>query len=255
MPSVSVILPTRNRPEFLLEALATVAYQTHPEMELVLVRDGGTPLDDAANALLTKLEFPYILVERDDPPEGLAQARDNGIARARGDAYAFLDDDDLWDRGHVKQLADELDRDFEAAVVYSDARIVEESSRAERILAVDFNFTVFGRDSFIPPSSFATRRETFEQFGPFDPQMVFSEDWDWLLRVARGGGKIARVRGVSTTIRIHSGGLSALLPERLAERQRYLDELSRRHRVGPIKPKTFWEVAGDLCPDGNASKL
>lgn len=254
MPSVSVVLPTRNRPQFLLEALATVAYQTHPEMELVLVRDGGAPLDPAAHALLAKLEFPYILVERDDPPEGLAQARDNGIARARGDAFAFLDDDDLWERGHVKQLADVLDRDPEAAVVYSDARIVEESTGAKRILAVDFDFSVFGHDSFIPPSSFAARRETFEQFGLFDPKMAFSEDWDWLLRVARGGGKFERVRGVSATIRIHSGGLSALLPDRLAERQRYLDELSRRHGVGPIQPKTFWEVAGDLCPDGSASK-
>jgi len=84
--------------------------------------------------------------------------------------------------------------------------------------------------------------------------MAYSEDWDWLLRVARGGGKIARVRGVSTTIRIHSGGLSALLPDRLAERQRYLDEISRRHGLGPIQPKTFWEVAGTLCPDSNASR-
>jgi GT2 family glycosyltransferase len=255
MASISVILPTRNRPEFLMEALQSVARQTHLELELVLVRDGGTPLNDATRLFLAELEFPYILVERDDPPEGLAQARDNGIAAARGDAFAFLDDDDLWDTRHLKQLSEVLDRNAEAAVVYSDARIVEESSGATRILAVEFNLAVFGRDSFIPPSSFVARRSTFEEFGLFDPKMAYSEDWDWFLRVARSGGKIVRAPGISATIRIHSGGLSALLPERLAERQRSLNELSRRHKVGPIEPKTFWEVAGTLCPDGNASRL
>jgi len=252
--SVSVVLPTRNRPEFLLEALASVATQSHLEMELVLVRDGGTPIQDAARELLAKLEFPFTLVERDDPPEGLALARDRGIERARGDAIAFLDDDDLWERGHVKQLADALDRDTDTLVAYSDARIVEIEGGDQRLLAVDFNLPLFGRDGFIPPSSFAARREAFDQFGIFDPKMAYSEDWDWLLRVAHGGGKIARVRGVSTTVRIHAGGLSALTPDRIAERQRCLDELSRRHGLGPIEPKTFWEVAGTLCPDGNASR-
>ena len=117
MASISVVLPTRNRPAFLREALATVAAQSHLEMELVLVRDGGTPLDDEARGFLATLEFPYILVERDDPPEGLALARDRGIERARGDAIAFLDDDDLWERGHVKQLADALQSEPELTAI------------------------------------------------------------------------------------------------------------------------------------------
>jgi len=141
--SISVVLPTRNRPQFLLEALGTVAYQTHLEMELVLVRDGGSPIDESARTLLEKLEFPFTLVERDDPPEGLALARDRGIERARGDAIAFLDDDDLWERGHLKQLAAALDRDPEASVVYSDARILDESSGGQRMIAIDFNLRLF----------------------------------------------------------------------------------------------------------------
>ena len=253
MASVSVVLPTRNRPDLVLEAIRSVARQTHPEMELILVRDGGEALSPAVHEALARLEFPAVLIERDDPPEGLARARNRGVERARGDAVAFLDDDDLWEPQHVAQLAAALDRDPEAMVAYSDAMVWEEQSGGSRLLAVDFDLGVFGRDSFIPPSAFAARKVAFERFGPFDPEMSYSEDWDWLLRVARGGAMIVRAPGATVTVRIHPGGMSQLVPERIRERQRTLDLLSGRHALGPLTPKTFWEVAGDLCPGGSAS--
>ena len=253
MPSVSVVLPTRDRPALLLEAIASVARQTHLEMELILVRDGGTPLGDAVRAALDELEFPATVLEHEDPPEGAARSRNRGVEKARGDAVAFLDDDDRWEPGHLKQLADALGRDAEATVVYSDVRVVREPDGAERLLFADWNAETFGRNGFIPPSAFLARRAAFETFGGFDPALTYSEDWDWLLRVARGGGKLIRVRGVSTTVRIHAGGLSQLTPERMAERQRCLDELSARYKLPPIEPKTFWEVAETLCPDPSAS--
>ena len=238
----------------LVEALRSVAKQTHLELELVLVRDGGEPLSDEARQELERLEFPHRLLERDDPPLGLARSRNLGIAEARADAVAFLDDDDLWEPGHLKQLSEQLDRDPDADVVYSDARIWKESTGETRVLAIPFDRAVFGRDSFIPPSTFAARRSAFEDHGPFDTEIPYSEDWDWLLRVVRGGGKIVRARGVTATIRIHSGGLSHLAPERMAERRRSLEMIASRHKLAPIEPKTFWDVAQDLCPDGNASK-
>ncbi|HEX5031173.1 MAG TPA: glycosyltransferase family 2 protein [Tepidiformaceae bacterium] len=244
MASVSVVLPTRDRPEFLLEALGTVARQTHLEIELVLVRDGGAPLSDEARAAVDALEFPALLEERADG-EGLAQARNRGLARARADVVAFLDDDDLWEPDHVKRLADAFDRDVETVVAYSDAWVVGEDG-GTRTLAVPFDLGVFGRNGFIPPSAFAARRSAFAEYGEFDASMPYSEDWDWLLRVAHRGGKIVRVPGATATIRIHGGGLSQVKPERLAERQRCLDLLSSRYGLGPIQPKTFWDVAGDL---------
>jgi GT2 family glycosyltransferase len=241
--SVSVVLPTRDRPGFLLEALGTIARQTHLEMELVLVRDGGAPFSDEVRAAVDRLEFPAIFEERDEG-EGLAQARNRGIARARADVVAFLDDDDLWEPDHVKRLAAAFDRDLETVVAYSDATVERDGDR--RVLAAPFDLAVFGRNGFIPPSAFAARRSAFAEYGEFDATMSYSEDWDWLLRVAHRGGKIVRVPGATATIRIHDGGLSQPKPERLAERQRCLDLLSSRYGLGRIEPKTFWDVAGDI---------
>lgn len=253
MPSVSIVLPTRDRPDALARALDRVARQTHAEVELILVRDGGEPIGAAAERLLRKVPFPAVRIEHDGEGEGAARARNRGVAAARGEAIAFLDDDDLWEPDHVTRLAGALAAEAEVDVVYSDARIVETATDRSLTLAQEFDLAVFGRDGFIPPSAMAARRATFDRFGVFDAALPYSEDWDWLLRVARAGGRLARVPGVTTTVRIHPGGLSALVPERLAERRRCLEELSRRHHLPPLQPKTFWEVAETLCHDANAS--
>jgi GT2 family glycosyltransferase len=90
----------------------------------------------------------------------------------------------------------------------------------------------------------AARREAFERFGAFDPDFTLSEDWEWLIRVARGGGVVRRVPGATSTIRIHAGGLSALGGDVLEARRRTLARLAERYALPPIEPKTFWEVAG-----------
>jgi len=244
--SVSILLPTRDRPDFLLEALSSVARQTHPELELILVRDGGAPFDDAVRAAVSGLPFPTVWVEHDGDPEGAAVTRNRGLERARGDAVAFLDDDDLWEPDHAAALARALDDDPDDDVVYSDALIERMDTSETRRLGRDFNPGVFVRDGFIPPSAMAARRSAFERFGAFDPDFNLSEDWEWLIRVARAGGRLKRVRGESATIRIHAGGISALTPERLAERRAVLARLAERYSLPPIEPKTFWEVAASV---------
>ena len=254
----------------LVDALRGVARQTHLELELIVVRDGGEPLSEAVRAELDRLEFPARVLEHDDPPHGLAASRNAGIDEARADAIAFLDDDDFWEPEHVKRLSDVLDRNADADVAYSDARVWLEPVAASGeaipgpeqvgagvgetiVIAQPFDRAVFQRDSFIPPSAMAARRSAFEDHGRFDTEIPYSEDWDWLLRVVRGGGHIVRSAAVTATIRIHSGGLSQLTPERMAERKRSLEMIAKRYRLAPLVPKTFWEVARDLCPGPNAS--
>jgi O-antigen biosynthesis protein len=248
VPSVSIVMLTRNRPAYLPHAIRSAGAQTHPELELVLVRDGGDPLDDASRQAVEALEFPAVLVEREGPAEGVARSRNEAIASARADAVAILDDDDLWEPSHVAHLAALLDRDPRVDVAYADARVRREDTGAERVIARDFDLAVLSRDDYIPPSAMLIRRAAFERFGLFDPDLACSEDWDWLMRVARGGGVIARSPGVTVTIRIHPGAHSALQLSRLEERRQCLDVLRERYALPPLAPKTFWEVAETVCP-------
>lgn len=249
MPSVSIVLLTRGRPAYLPTAIRSAGAQTHAELELVLYQDGGDPmLDPDSFAALELLEFPVIHAGHKDPSEGVARSRNAAIALARGEAIAILDDDDRWEPSHVAHLAALLDRDPKVDVAYSDARLLREEDRAERVIARDFDLGIFSRDDYLPPSTMLIRRSAFERFGLFDPAFTYSEDWDWLLRVAKEQGVIARSPGVTASILIHAGAHTAPDPHRLEERRRCLELLRERHGLPPLVPKTYWEVAETVCP-------
>lgn len=251
MPSVSIVILTRNRPAYLPHAIRSAGAQTHPELELVLVRDGGEPLDAASLAALEGLEFPYQLVEHEGDAQGVARSRNAGIQAARAEGAAILDDDDLWEPSHVAHLAALLDRDPKVDVAYSDARIRLEDTGEERVIAREFDRGVMGRDDYIAPSTMLIRRSAIERFGLFDTELTCSEDWDWLLQVSGKGGVIARSPGVTATVLIHAGAHSALQLSRLEERKRCLDLIAKRHGLQPLVPKTFWEVAEAVAVHGS----
>ena len=92
-PLISVIIPTYNRAQTLLKALATVAQQTFADYEIIIVDDGGT--DDTEDRVKDRYgeRIAYIKKQQN---AGLSAARNTGIREARGTYIALLDDDDEW---------------------------------------------------------------------------------------------------------------------------------------------------------------
>jgi len=89
-PLVSVIVPTRNRPEQLDAALESVTGQTYPHLEAIVVDDASTPPARPATRDLR------VSVTRLAAARGVAHARNEGLRRARGGLICFLDDDDAF---------------------------------------------------------------------------------------------------------------------------------------------------------------
>jgi len=88
---VSVIIPTYNRADYLVEALASVRAQTYAHRQVIVVDDGST--DDTARRVA---EFGGVEYYRQEN-SGQGTARNLGLGRARGEFVASLDSDDLWD--------------------------------------------------------------------------------------------------------------------------------------------------------------
>jgi glycosyltransferase involved in cell wall biosynthesis len=107
MTPISVILATRNRPALFAEALASVAAQTSPATEIIVVDDGSAEIHRPAYqtivAATERVRF-FSLIPR---PRGHGQsyALNFGAAQATGDYLCFLDDDDCWtDAGHLARV-------------------------------------------------------------------------------------------------------------------------------------------------------
>jgi len=90
---ISVVIPTHNRPELLLEAVESIARQSYPAFEIIVVDDGSQPPVDAES--LRKDFGSRIRVIRNEQPMKLTYARNQGVQAARGEVVTQLDDDDI----------------------------------------------------------------------------------------------------------------------------------------------------------------
>lgn len=112
-PSVSVLLATR-RPQFLGHALAQIAAQRYPDLEVVLVAH-SPEVAAAAPALLAASGLTYVLVPV-SPQAVLGAALNAGVAAASGRVLTKMDDDDVYGPHHIA--------DSVAALRYSGAVVV-----------------------------------------------------------------------------------------------------------------------------------
>lgn len=186
-PLVSVVVRTRDRPELLAEALASLARSTWRRLEVVLVNDGGAPP-------FVPADFPLAVVAVDlQPNRGRAGAANAGIAAAHGDYVTFLDDDDLVEPEHFELLVG-LARGAGVRVGYSDAAVgvyrpggPSGWQEVERRLPYsrDFDPELLLLDNYIPFHTLIFEKALVQEVGPLDESLPFFEDWDFLIRLAQ----------------------------------------------------------------------
>ncbi len=185
-PKISVIVRTRDRPELLAEALASLAANSYAQAEIVLVNDGG-----ATPAVPADFPLPVEVVDL-DPNRGRAAAANAGIAAVAGDYVTFLDDDDLAEPEHLATLAG-LVQAAGVRVAYTDAAVGiyeldgETGWRCtERRIPYsrDFDPELLLFDNYIPFNTLLIERRLFDQAGELDETLPFFEDWDYLIRLA-----------------------------------------------------------------------
>ena len=87
---VSVIIPTLNRADLVMQAIQTVRQQTWPHVQIIVVDNGSS---DATVSLVSQLPDVTLLHQ---PKRGQAAARNLGLSLARGEFICTLDSDDLW---------------------------------------------------------------------------------------------------------------------------------------------------------------
>ncbi|MBL4899048.1 MAG: glycosyltransferase family 2 protein [Colwellia sp.] len=115
-PKVSVIIPTYNRNELVLDAIDSVLEQTFQNFEIIIVDDGST---DDTKTHIDKYQkkdtrIKYIFQEN----QGVSIARNTGIDAAQGQYIAFLDSDDRFLIDKLERQVLILDKHLDVGLIY-----------------------------------------------------------------------------------------------------------------------------------------
>jgi glycosyltransferase involved in cell wall biosynthesis len=188
--SVSVIIPSFNRPQLTLRAVRSVLAQTWKDFEIIVIDDGSRsdqifPIELIDDQRVRMIRHPANL--------GVSAARNTGVKESGYPLIAFLDSDDRWLPDKLARQIATYEKHGSAAntLVYSsyyneqgNRRTIYPLTSWKRNQALsDFIFLDYGS---IHTSTWLTSRALLKQF-PFDVHLSQCEDWDLLLRMEAAG--------------------------------------------------------------------
>ena len=189
-PLVSVIIPTYNRRQIVLDAIKSVIRQTYDEIELIVVDDGSSQKPELSMSELDEkemVEYEYIQHEQN---KGANAARNTGIQAASGDLVAFLDDDDYWEDEKIKRQVDVFqEANQDVGVVYTGQRFVNETGKTTslRISTTEGKITkdLIRGEPVNPFSTIMVRPEIIDKAGLPDERFPSWQDREWYFRLSR----------------------------------------------------------------------
>jgi len=214
-PRVSVVIPTYNRQDLVVEAIESVLAQTYTGFEVIVVDDGST--DETA----ARIE-PYLdrVNYRTQENRGVAAARNTGIRLAQGEFVCFLDSDDLWEPAKLETQLRFADAHPEYALISTEIQGFDADHKAmgkNKAAMYDIrNGDVAERllfGNWIQTSTVMLRRKCLDEVGWFDEDIgQFGEDWLLWMRVA-SRFPIYFLPQPLVSYRFHHGRLTLYQPE------------------------------------------
>jgi glycosyltransferase involved in cell wall biosynthesis len=198
-PSVTVIVPTRNRAHLLETALRSLLAQDYPadRYEVVVVDDGST---DGTSSFVEGMardgtRARLVLVRQSHKNQNTA--RNRGIAEADNDLLAFLDDDELAPPDWLSRLMDGALRHPEAGCVGGPYRVRFDGvppRLCARCWPGEGAFDRGGSEgpiSDVAGGNMLIRREAIARAGMFDESLQgHGDETEWMIRYGRAGGTI-----------------------------------------------------------------
>ncbi len=187
-PQVSVVIPTHNRPALLRRALDSVFAQTFGDYEVIVVDDGDRPRAQEVIAQYADRENLVYLETKKN--EGGPVARNMGIAHARGEYIAFLDDDDEWLPEKLQSQVDAFrNAPPDTSIVFSGVMAVDARgnvlyARLPGSEGVMRPFERLLKKCFIWTSALMLRRAYALQGFVFDETLKKNQEWDLELRLS-----------------------------------------------------------------------
>ena len=207
VPAVSIIIPAYKHASFIVETIDSVLCQSFRDFEIIVVNDGSP--DDTEDVLRTYIEQRLIRYIRQEN-QGVATARNRGLASATGEFIAFLDDDDTWPPDKLEWQVRCLEQSAAVLVAgnlrahgTADKDWGRDVGTHARLGLADF----FKTNPFGSPGQTLIRRSALEQVGGFDPAIWGVDDLDLWMRLS-SVGEIRKYDRLALFYRVHDANAS-----------------------------------------------
>ncbi|MBS0547254.1 MAG: glycosyltransferase [Proteobacteria bacterium] len=211
--TLSVVIPARNAEETLGEALDSLLRQTRGDWQAIVVDDGSADGTARVAREYANRDRRIRLLSDGRPAEGVAAARNRGIATAEGPWLQFLDADDWLSPAFVERMLGALEGSPGARLVYCGYR---RATPAGVIGEPQFNavlahapYRVLARECAIAVHACVLDRALALDAGGFDATLRTCEDWDFWIRVARTGVAFLAVPEALAIYRIRDHSLTS----------------------------------------------
>ncbi len=202
-PLVSAIIPVYNGAAFLRETLQSVFAQQYDPIEVIVVDDGS---NDGSLEILSEYGNRLILIKQFH--QGVAVARNTGLARAQGKYIALIDHDDLWLPEKTKQQVDYLEMHPDIEYVLSRYRMFL-SPGAQRPGWVKPELLHGDHAGYLLGTMLA-RRSVFNRVGDFDSQYRNgTDDVAWFFKAKDMQISMKHLLEVCLDKRIHGNNASS----------------------------------------------
>jgi glycosyltransferase involved in cell wall biosynthesis len=172
-PFLSILIPTYNRAQMTLEAVASVG--NNPEVEIVVVDDCSTNRYDILDMAVGSANFENVCFYRNDTNLGMTKNFNRCMELATGEWVGLIGSDDYYKLGAIDHAVELLHKIPPALVVYS------RSSKA----SISYPGTETVRNLQLPSGSGNFwHRSIYEDLGGFDERLTFSPDAEYWYRIA-----------------------------------------------------------------------
>ena len=212
MPVVSIVMPAYNVEPYVGDAIRSALAQTYGDFELIVVDDGSK--DGTAEIVrdLARQDRRIHLVQQLN--RGLAGARNSALRASRGEFFALLDSDDLWEPEFLAQQLAVMHLRPDVDIVTGNGWYLGGAhhgqlarpypdTRPDPVLA-----SIIGDEWSVFIMS-VVRRRVYTTIGPFDEAMRSNEDYDFWLRAALADFRFARNDRPLGHYRVRTDSLSA----------------------------------------------
>lgn len=203
---VSIIIPSYNCKDYLIEAVNNCLEQTYKKLEIIIVDDGST---DGTREIIEKNFNHSNIIYFYKPNGGLSSARNAGLKIATGEFVQFLDADDLLISNKIEKQVEFLKSNTDIFGVYCGTKYFKKS--IDNVVFKNFIkhkgeiYKYLALGNFITVNSMLSRR--MENFY-FDEKLRSLEDWDYWVRISELGKKISYIDEFLCYVRLHDNNMS-----------------------------------------------